>query len=152
MIDPTKFGEEQNASQVRTGGVAAAQMDAAMEQALSNFRLSVHAWSDAVYNRPQRTLMAAPRHGVWRIAAGWALACSLLVGGVSTGLYVQHERQAEQASRLAAAREAEHERLMDDMRAREAENLLANVDKDVSREVPSALEPLADLMGADSAQ
>lgn len=152
MTETLDFKREQNTSQTRTDRMAEESMDAVLEQALSNFRLSVHACSDAAYSRPQWELRAAPRHRVWRLAAGWALACSLLAGGVSTEIYVQHQRQAEQAAQLAAARLAEHERLMADMRAREAENLLANVDMDVSREVPSALEPLADLMDADSAQ
>jgi hypothetical protein len=54
---------------------------------------------------------------------------------------------------MAAARAAEHERQVAAERARvEDEDLLATVDSDVSREVPSALEPLAQLMVEDEAK
>jgi hypothetical protein len=53
----------------------------------------------------------------------------------------------------AAARAAESERLVAAERARvEEEDLLAKVDSDVSREVPSAMEPLARLMAEDEAK
>jgi len=45
---------------------------------------------------------------------------------------------------------AEQQRLAAQERARqEEEDLLAKVDSDVSREVPSAMEPLAQLMAGD---
>ncbi len=127
-------------------------MDAVLDQALRNFRESVHAWSDAAYSRPRRALAAAPRRDVWRLATGWALAGVLLAAGVSGGLYVRHEQDVEKQAKLAAAREAEHERLQADLRAREEQNLLARVDSDVSRDVPSALEPLAALMDDSSSE
>jgi hypothetical protein len=55
--------------------------------------------------------------------------------------------------RVAAARVVEQERLAVEQRARqnqkENEDLLAKVDSDVSREVPVAMEPLAELMDGD---
>ena len=48
--------------------------------------------------------------------------------------------------------QAEQQRLMAEQRAREEEDLLAKVDSDVSREVPSAMEPLAQLMAEDDIQ
>lgn len=62
--------------------------------------------------------------------------------------YQHHQEQA----RIAAAREAEHQRQLVEERAREAEEELARVDRDVSREVPNALEPLAQLMTEDDSQ
>jgi hypothetical protein len=54
---------------------------------------------------------------------------------------------------MAAARAAESERLVAEQRAsQEEEDLLAKVDSDVSREVPSAMEPLAQLMTEDEAK
>ena len=53
---------------------------------------------------------------------------------------------------MAAVREAEHQRQVAEQRAREEEDLLAKVDSDVSREVPSAMEPLAQLMAEDEAR
>ncbi len=55
--------------------------------------------------------------------------------------------------RIAAARVAEQQRLVAQQRERQArqedEDLLAKVDSDVSREVPLAMEPLAQLMVED---
>jgi len=52
-------------------------------------------------------------------------------------------------ARIAAARQVQQQRLVAEQHAREEEDLLAKVDSDVSREVPSAMEPLARLMAED---
>jgi len=53
------------------------------------------------------------------------------------------------AAQIAAAQKAEQERQAAAQRARDAaqheDDILASVDKDISREVPSAMEPLAQL-------
>jgi type VI protein secretion system component VasK len=119
--------------------------DLALEQALKDFRMSVHAWSEAAYSRP-RTAGQTVRHRSWRLAAGWALGLALMAGGVSGTVYQRHHRQ--ELARIAA-RAAEQQRLASERQAREEEeDLLAKVDKDVSREVPNAMEPLAQLMTA----
>jgi hypothetical protein len=120
--------------------------DAELEQALKNFRLTVHAWSDAAHSRP-RSQVQVVRHRAWRLAAGWALGCALLVGGVSGGLY--ERRHAAEVAKIQAQKEAEHQREVAAQKAREEEELLAKVDSDVSRDVPSAMEPLAQLMADD---
>jgi hypothetical protein len=52
-----------------------------------------------------------------------------------------------------AAEAARQQKLADEQRAlKENEDLLAQVDSDVSRQVPSAMEPLAQLMDVDEAQ
>jgi hypothetical protein len=57
-------------------------------------------------------------------------------------------------ARIAAAAEAaRQQKLAAEQRAHEEnEDLLAKVDSDVSREVPIAMEPLAQLMAEDEAQ
>jgi len=128
-------------------------LDAELAQVLGNFRLSVHAWSEAAYSRPRRALAAAPRYRVWRLAAGWALGCVLVAGAVSGGVQVRHHKQQELA-RIAALKQAEATdrlRLAQEEKDRD-EELLAKVDSDVSREVPSAMEPLAQLMAEDESQ
>lgn len=122
------------------------ELDLELEQALKNFRSSIHAWSDSAYNRP-RTALAVARGKSWRRAAAWALGCALLAAGVSGGVYESHHRK--EMARIAAAREAEHQRQLAEQRDREEEELLAKVDSDISREVPSAMEPLAQLMAED---
>jgi hypothetical protein len=120
----------------------------ALEQALKDFRLSVCAWSEAAYSRP-RTVAQVVRRRSWRLAAGWALGCVLVAGGVSGGVFERHQRQ-EIARAAAQQRLAqERQRLVLEEQAREEEHLLAEVDRDVSREVPSAMEPLAQLMAED---
>jgi hypothetical protein len=118
-------------------------------EALSNFRLSVHAWSEAEFNRP-RTAIEPVRRRVWRLAVGWALGCVLVAGSVSGGAVYRHHQNE---MKIAQARLAERQRLAAQAQARqEEEDLLAKVDSDVSREVPSAMEPLARLMAEDESQ
>ena len=80
----------------------------------------------------------------WRLASGWVLGCLVFAGAVSGGLYENHHQQ--EMARIAAAREAEQQRQLAAERAREEEDLMARVDSDISRQVPSAMEPLASLM------
>jgi len=147
-----KLGEERTGPRAEQGADTA--NDLALEQALKNFRLSVIAWSDAAYSRP-RTLAQVVRRRSWRLAAGWALGCALLAGGVAGAGYERHQRI--EAARIEAARVAEQQRvareqqnlLREEQAKAEDEDLLAKVDSDVSREVPSAMEPLAQLMAED---
>lgn len=132
----------------RDQSIEAAEAD--LQQVLRNFRSSVHAWSEAELSRP-RMVPATHRHS-WRFAAAWALGCVVAVGSLTAGLYqhyrsqfvasntqqqpVQQDQQQFQA-RLSAVSEQAGQR---------DENLMAVVDSDVSRPVPSAMEPLAQLM------
>jgi len=141
-----KFGNEQVGRADRSGFDEGDGKDLELEQALKNFRLSVHAWSEAEYSRA-RAAAKVVRHRSWRLAAGWALGCVLVAGGFSGGFYERHQQEL---AKIAAAKQALHERIIAEQRARaEEEDLLATVDSDVSREVPSAMEPLAQLMAED---
>jgi hypothetical protein len=84
----------------------------------------------------------------------------LIAGGVSGGIYKHLRRQQtagweqhQQETRIAVARAVEPERptvVQRDHPAREEEeDLLVKVDRDVSRQVPAAMEPLAQLMTWD---
>jgi hypothetical protein len=122
--------------------------DLVVEDALRNFKLSVHAWSDAVYNRP-RTAVQTLRHRSWRLAAGWALGCALVVGSISGGV-IEHQHEQELARQAAAQKAAEQQKLLQQKSSQvDEEDLLAKVDSDVSRDVPSAMEPLAQMMSDD---
>jgi hypothetical protein len=124
--------------------------DPALNRILGDFRSSVHAWSEAAYNRPRIIREAVPRRAAWRKAAAWSLG-SLLAAGVAGGGLLEYQHRQEMA-RVAAAREAQHQRQVAEQRAREAEVELARVDSDVARQVPNALEPLAQLMAEDESQ
>jgi hypothetical protein len=123
-----------------------------LDDALRDFRLSVHAWSEAAYGRTRTVAAAAPQRQLWRQTTGWALGCVLIAGGASAGVWGHHRQEMK----AAAANAAQHERLAAEQRMQlareEDEDLLARVDSDVSREVPSALEPLAQLMAADESR
>jgi hypothetical protein len=125
------------------------EADPDLQMALRDFRTSVHAWSEAVYQRP-RLIQAAPRRMAWRKAASWALGSVLVAGGVGGGL-LEYQHRQEQA-RIAAAREAQQQREIQEERARQAAEELARVDSDISREVPDALEPLAQLMSTGGSE
>jgi hypothetical protein len=127
-------------------------VDMELEQALKNFRLSVHASSDAAWSRTRpRTAAEGLRRRGWRLAVGWALGCVLAAGSVSGGLF---ERQHQQELRQVEARQraAEQQKHIQEQQAQAQvsdEALLAGVDSDISRQVPSALEPLAQMMADD---
>ena len=127
-----------------------AELDPVLKEALADFRLSVHAWSDAVYNRPLEFKAVVQRHHAWRLAAAWTLGLGLMAGGISGGVYQHHHRQ--QMARVAAEQQAARQKLLVEERAKEEDELLARVDSDVSREVPSAMEPLTQLMALDDTQ
>lgn len=124
------------------------RMDAVLEETLKDFRLSVHAWSNAAMNLPRRPIHPVIRT-TWRVAVSWAMGCLLAAGSVGGALYERHHQQ--EMARQAAAEQARQEQLAaETARAastrEEDEQLLAAVDSAVSRQVPSAMEPLAALM------
>lgn len=123
--------------------------DRELETALNDFKSSMHAWSEAAYSRP-RTLSAEVRRRGWRVALGWAMGCLLVVGTLSGGI-VEHHHRIEAARAAAAQRAADQQRMLRvERESKETdEGLLASVDSDVSRQVPSALEPLAEMMNDD---
>ncbi len=128
-----------------------AELNSELDEALANFRLSVHAWSEAAFSRPRTTVAPVARRRVWRMALGWTLGCVLAAGGASAGIWQHHQRELE--IRITQARVAQQQRLAAQQRnqrvRQEDEDLLAKVDRDVSREVPVAMEPLAQLMSDD---
>lgn len=125
------------------------ELDEELKQALGNFRSSVEAWSAAAYNRPRGAMQVHGRR-IWRLAAGWALGCALVVGAASVVVHERHLRQEQ--DRVAAVVQAERQRIAAEQKFRDEEELLAKVDSDVSREVPRAMEPLAQLMAVDEVQ
>jgi len=88
----------------------------------------------------------------WSALTKWALGCAVFAGTVSSGVYQNH-KQVE-AAKVEAARIAEQQREMEAAKVAKVneEDLMANIDSDVARQVPSALQPLASLMTDDEAQ
>ena len=129
---------------------AAIEPDPELAQTLELFRRSVNAWSDAAFQRPRASLPAVRHRMLWRRAVAWAFGLVLLAGGLSAGFYHHHHEQ--QLARLAAQQKAAQQKLLAEKKARDLDEMLAKVDSDVSREVPSAMEPLADLMNMDDSR
>lgn len=129
------------------GNMQNPEQDSELNKALKDFRLSVHAWSDAAFSRPRTAIAAVAPKRIWRLAVGCALGCVLVAGGASVGLWQHHQREIE--LRITQARIAEQQRLAALQAQQDDEDLLAKVDSDVSREVPIAMEPLAQLMAED---
>lgn len=141
--------------------------EAGLEEVLKDFRSSVHAWSKAEFARP-RSVVAAEYRRSWRMAAAWAMGCVLAVTGISAGVYGHHRQElalriaarAAQQQRVTEARLAASQAVAEQAEEKTAvadakmpdEKLMAVVDKDVSQEVPSAMEPLADLMDGSANQ
>ncbi|MGA8741880.1 MAG: hypothetical protein WB561_11910 [Terracidiphilus sp.] len=122
-----------------------------LREALGNFKASVNSWSSAMISRPRE--VQAPSGTNWSAVTKWALACVVFVTTLSGGVYQNHRQQ--EAAKAEAARVAEQQQreMAATQLAKENEqDLMANVDSDVAREVPSALEPLASLMTEDDSQ
>jgi hypothetical protein len=144
--DEWKGREEQEHAGIHGGPMEEAEL----ETVLRDFRTSVRAWSDAVYQRPRLVEATARRKG-WRQAAAWALGSVLVIGGASWGGLLEHQHRHEQ-DRLARLRQQEVDRRVQEEKAREAEQELAKVDSAVSREVPDALAPLVPATASDDGQ
>lgn len=123
-------------------------LEPGLDNALRNFRASVHAWSEAELSRP-RIVPAVHRHS-WRFAAAWALGCLLAAGSLSAGLYQHHRNQmlaiAAQQRQMHQEQFQTRQVAASEQAGQADEGLMAAVDSDVSRPVPSAMEPLAQLM------
>jgi hypothetical protein len=140
-----RFEDQANSDAERATMGSEEELDQELELALKDFKSSVHAWGDAAYSRP-RTVAPRVRHGSWRLASGWALGCLLVAGSVSGGLFERHHK-------LVLTQMAEQQRAADlqrQLREQEAakmtdEALLSGVDSDVSRQVPSAFDPLTQM-------
>jgi hypothetical protein len=127
--------------------------DFELEQALKDFKSSVYAWSEAELSRP-RMWTREVRHRSWRLALGWAMGSVLVVGSVSGGL-LERQHKLEVARMAAQQQAAERQKQLLEQRATVAvtdESLLAGVDSDVSRGVPSAMEPLAQMMSYEESK
>jgi hypothetical protein len=126
-----------------------AGLEPELRQALGEFRLSVHSWSEAAYSRERSAAIAAP-HRSWRLVAGWALGCVLIAGSLSGGVYQRHHSHL--LAQIAQQQQIERQKQAALQKEQEEEALLASVDTDVSREAPSAMEPLAQLMAEDESK
>ena len=130
----------------KVNGVEADQDDAVLRSALGDFRASVHAWSDAACNRPRPLPSTAPQTIAWRRAAGWVLSLTLSFGVLGTAAWEHHHSQVV-AQERQRQQDLDRQRILNEQRARESEaateDLMANVETDVSRQVPAAMAPLA---------
>jgi len=134
----------------------AAEDDPEVMQALGNFKASVDAWCEsagAARSHPRSAPNAA--RPVWRLAAGWALGCAVAAASVAGALYERQHKQ--ELARIAAAQAAAQKAAQvnpvsgQSSKSEADQDLLANVDSDISRAVPAAMEPLAQMMDSGQA-
>jgi hypothetical protein len=118
------------------------ELEPDLREALGNFKSSVDAWSEASISRPRE--VRSPVRTNWALVSKWALGCVVFASTVSGGVYENHRQQ--ESAKAEAARIAEQQREVVAQRAKEEVDLMAKVDSEIAREVPSALEPLASLM------
>jgi len=131
---------DENAMGIRSH--EAEMLEPELRETLDNFKASVDAWSEAMMSRPRE--VKTPARTNWGLVTKWALGCVVFAGTVSGGVIENHRLQ--EAAKSEAARIAEQQRQQAAQRAKEEEDLMAKVDSDIAREVPSALEPIASLM------
>lgn len=149
MSAKNQFGNRPDATEERarlTAGESAEQ-DEPVRQALRSFKLSIDAWSEAAHSRP-RAVQATIRRRSWRLAAGWAMACVLVAGSAAGGVLEHVHRQQVAAEAAAQAQRARQQQMAaaKQQASEQDQKLMASVDNDISQEVPSAMEPLAELM------
>lgn len=109
-------------------------MDKELEEILSQFRASAHAWSAQEYARTSIESPAAfRRHRKGPVR--WALAVCLMVIAASVPVHREHVRQTHE---IQAAMDAQADA-----------QLLEDVDAAVSRRVPASMSPLTILIASD---
>jgi hypothetical protein len=136
--------------------------DVQVEAALRNFRASIHHWSEQEFARPraiERTGWSRFQARFWRMIAnpalGGTLAAALLITSVGIPVGIQHERAAEAARQ--AALDQQKKDLQQHLAEEEAKKstaantvddgaFLDDVDSDIARATPDAMQPLASLM------
>ena len=118
------------------------ELEPELREAIGNFKSSVDAWSENMLSRPREA--KEPVRTNWGLVTKWALGCAVFIGTVSGGVYENHRQQ--EAAKVEAARIAEQQHELAAQRAKDEADLMARVDSDIARQVPSALEPLASLM------
>jgi hypothetical protein len=129
-------------------GVFAELDDPHLRDALLDFNASVHAWGDAAYSAA-RTAPVRPAMA-WRRTLAWALSLAISAGALSGAVYERHHQQVLAQQQHQRELQVEQQKLAaQQQHAREAEDLMAKIDSDVAREVPTAMEPLAQMMTDD---
>jgi uncharacterized protein HemX len=140
--------DESNKAEKATRGFAELD-DPNLGDALLEFKASVHAWSDAAYSAA-RTAPTRPAIARRRTLA-WALSLVLASGALSGAVYERHHQQVLAQQQHQRELQLQHQQQMaaQQQHASEAEDLMAKIDSDVAREVPTAMEPLAQMMTDD---
>jgi hypothetical protein len=123
------------------------------------YRESVQAWSTDIMSRERRVVVVSARRPLSLRLATFAMT-AVLLASVVTGGVVQHERNVQQAQKIAQQKASEQKladfKVAQEKQATQAQvaanqgmqddELLADVDRDVAQDSPSAMEPLASLM------
>lgn len=132
------------------------QLDSHVEEALRNFRLSMHSWSEhELTRRPAMQMQPARSAWHWFMApaATWAAAAALAIAAVGVPVGVHHHNAA--IAQQKADDEARQRKLQEIQEAAQTQiahtnidddKLLQHVDSDIAQDTPDAMQPLASLM------
>ena len=138
------------------------ESDLQLEEALSNFRHGMRAWSDRELTRRPAMPVSLPARSPWHWmmapAVSWAAAAALTLAavGVPLGLHyrnaapadaratVVHQNPPPQTQPASQAADTKTETKAED------DQLLDHVDTDIAQDTPDAMQPLASLMSSSS--
>jgi hypothetical protein len=109
-------------------------LDKELEGVLGRFRDSAHAWSAQEYAQVSIGASGASSRG-WNAPLRWAVGACLMLAAVAIPVHRERVRQARQAQVVIATQQDAQ--------------LLEDVDKDVSRQVPASMSPLTSLIASD---
>ncbi len=153
-----KHQDEMKQANSKTGATSFEREEQELAGVFAAYRESVQAWSSDVMSRERRVVVSARRPLSFRLAT-FAMT-AVLLASVITGGVVQHERNVQDAQRVAQQK-ADEQKLAEQKVAQEKkaaeiqlaaqqgvqdDELLADVDSDIAQDSPSAMEPLASLM------
>lgn len=139
------------------------QLDPHVEEALRNFRLSMHSWSEHEFNRRPAVVRTQPARSAWRWlmapAVTWAASAALAIAAVGVPVGVHYHNAV--ISREKAAEDARQHKLQEIQEAAQTQiahtnidddKLLQHVDTDIAQDTPDAMQPLASLMSDSGAE
>jgi hypothetical protein len=138
------------------------QFDPRFEEAMRNFRLSLHTWSEhELTSRPAMQMQSARSAWHWFTApaATWAAAAALAIVAVGVPVGVHHHNVV--IAQQKAADEAREHKLQEIQAATQTQiahtsidddKLLQYVDTDIAQDTPDAMQPLASLMSESGAE
>lgn len=154
MNNPNQNQDQLNHDQLDHDQHSHDQLDSHVEEALRNFRLSMHHWSEHELSRRPST-QTQPVHSVWHWlmapAVTWAAAAAIAITAVGVPLGIHHHKVVVAQEQAAVVRQHMPQQTPEPAPTQVAnsvddDKLLEYVDADIAQQTPDAMQPLASLM------